>query len=611
MKLTVERLPESRVLLDIAADEDEFAKGMDRAYRRVANQVAVPGFRRGKAPRNVIERMYGREAVVEEAHKQMMTDLYRRALEQEELVPVGDPEVEIVAAEPLEFKVTLPVYPTIDPGPYADVRVDPVDAAVDEADVDVVIERLRKTHSPWVDPAEAGLEVGPDLVLERKSRTPREGDQVTIDYSVREGETPLGEPVTDAVFVLGESNLLERMREEIEKLHVGGTATFDVAYGEDDESVDPERRGKTYTYTVTLKGLKERDLLPLDDDFARTVAAVETLEELRKEIRNDLHQGKTADARAEVLNRIVERMAEGAAIELPAPMVDEAVEEDLRTFRSQLAQRRLSLEEYLRLSGQSEAELRAELRPAAARRLRNSLLLREVANREGIAVDDAEVNDEVDRLAAASAGAANSERVEEFYRSDSFRRVLRGDLFERRVTDRLIELATEGRGAVLNGWVEPESTGDGEAAAEAAGAGMSGAAELGEGAAGAASDREPDPTVTVEDARETEEGDGVTAVPADAAAEPGDDGEALDRALTLGTMPGQPGDLAEPAGAGDAAVAVDDVVAAPDAAQAAAAGHDRENATVAAQAPTDAVTPEEREARGEPDAAGSLPNPSV
>ncbi|MDP9365028.1 MAG: trigger factor, partial [Chloroflexota bacterium] len=492
MKLSVERLPESRVLLDIAADEDEFAKAMDRAFRKVANQAVVPGFRKGKAPRSVIERMYGRGVVVEEANQQVMSDLYRRALEQEELVPVGDPEVEIVATEPLAFKVTLPVYPTIDPGPYADVRVEPVDAAVDEAEVDEVVERLRRTQSPWVDPAEAGLEVGPDLVLERRGRTPREGDQVTVDYAVREGEESLGDPVTDAVFVLGESNLLERMRQEIEGLRVGETASFDVSFGEDDEDVDPERRGKTYRYEVTLKGLKERELLPLDDDLARTVADVDTLEELRREIRDDLRQGKTADARAAVLEQTLTKMADGAAIELPAPMIDEAVEEDVRGLRSQLAQRRLSMEEYLRLSGQDEAALRAELRPGAERRLRNSLLLREVAQREGIAVEDADVDAEVERLVGAAGEGPNRDRVQEFYRSDSFRRVLRNDLFERRVTDRVIELATEGRGAALNGWVEPEAEAEPEAG-EAAGA----AAEP----VATASDQEPDPTVSVAEAQ--------------------------------------------------------------------------------------------------------------
>lgn len=590
MKLSVERLPESRVLLDLAADDDEFAKAMDRAYRRVANQVAVPGFRRGKAPRNILERMYGHEIVVEEAHKQLMTDLYRRALEQEDLVPVGDPEVEIVEAEPLAFKVTIPIYPVIDPGPYTDARVESIDATVDNTAVDEVVERLRKTHSPWVDPVKPGLEVGPDLVLERKGRTPRDGDQVTVDYTVHEGETPVGEPVTDAVFVLGESNLLDQMREKIEKLRVGESTTFDVAFSEDDESIDPDRRGKTFSYAVTLKGLKERDLLPLDDDFARTAAEVDTLDELRREIRDDLHQGKTAEARGEVLNLIIDRMAETATIELPAPMVDEAVEEDLRSFRGRLAQQRVSLEEYLRLSDQTEDDLRVEFRPAAARRLRNSLLLREIAKREEIAVTPEEVDAEVDRLATASRAGADPERLAQFYSSDYFRNILRGDLFERRVTDRLIDLATEGRGAVLNGWVEPEPEPEPESSPDTAAL----AAPVGpvdEPAGGATSGQEPDPAPSAEDP-----GPGASSAPT-----------ALDDSLTLATMPGQPADLAEsptPVGS-DAPESSDDVVTtqSPD-------GDAISPDPDEAETPPASTTPEEREAQGEPGAGGSLPNPT-
>jgi len=527
VKLTVERLPESRIQLDITADDDEFQKAMNRAYRRVSNQVAVPGFRRGKAPRNVIERVYGREVVVEEANRQMMTDLYRQALADEDVVPVGDPEVEIVTAQPLAFKVTVPVYPTIDPGPYGDARVDSADAAVDDAAVDEVIERLRKAHSPWVDPPEGALEVGSDLVLERKGRTPAEGDQVVLDYRVREGDAEVGEPVEDATFVLGESNLLPRLREEIEKLHAGESSEFEVNFDADDETIDPERRGKTYTYAMTLKSLKERELVPLDDDFARTVAEVDSMDELRQAVRDDIHQGKTADARSGVLNQTIERMAETATIELPAPMVDQALDDDLKAFQNQLLQRRSSLEEYLRLTGQSEAELREEMRPAAHRRLRDSLLLREIAKREEIAVDETEVEAELDRLASASTGGAESDRMRDFYRSDYFRGVLRGDLFERRVTERLIEIATEGRGAVINGWVEPVPAPVNEAPDADVPAAADAAAEDVSVASG--SDQEPDPTVTAEEA-----GEAVAA-----------DSPALDDALTTGAMPGQPGDLAE------------------------------------------------------------------
>lgn len=568
MKLTVERLPESQVLLDIAADEDEFAKAMDRAYRQVARQVAVPGFRKGKAPRAMIERLYGREVFLEEANKDLMTDLYRRALEQEELRPVGEPAVEVVETEPLAFKVTLPVYPTVDPGPYREVRVEPVDAAVDEAAVDEAVEQLRRAQSPWVDPADSGLAVGADLVLERQSRTPREGDQVTIDYTVHEGEETAEEPVEDAVFVLGESGLLDQLEERIKGLRVGESASFEITFGADDESVDADLRGKTLAYSVTLKGLKERDLIPLDDEFAREAGEVESLEELRAKLRDDLHQRKTAEARVEVLNRVIAAVADGATIELPAAMVDEAVEDDLRAMRNRLARQGLAFEAYLRLAEQTEEGLRQEQRPIAERRLRNTIVLREIAEREGIAVEDDDLNAEIDRLAGVAAAAPDPRRLQDLYRSDYFRGVLRNDLFERRLSERLLEIATEGRGAVLNGWVEPEPT----SAVESGGA------------------------------------DTQDEAPAAATA---DGSSAADQALTLGTMPGQPGDTAE-TGVAEAAAAVGviDVAAEPDAAQAAAAGHDRESAVVAAEAPADAVTPDEAEAIGEPGQGGSLARPT-
>lgn len=456
MKLLVERLPESQVLLDIAADDDEFAKAMERAYRQVGRQVVVPGFRRGKAPRGIIERQYGRSVFLEEANKELMTDLYRRALEQEALRPVGEPEVEVVATEPLAFKVTVPVYPTVDPGAYTEVRLEPIDAAVDEAAVDEAVEALRRAESPWVDPAEGGFEVGADLVLAAKKRTPRDGDQVTIDYRVREGEETAEEPVEDAVFVLGESGLLDQLEERIRGLNVGESASFDIAFGEDDATVDRDLQGKTLAYDVTLKGLKEKELLPLDDDFARNAAEVETLAELRGQIRDDLHQRKTAEARSGLLNQTITAMAEVAEVPLPGAMIDEAVAEDLRAQRARLSRQEISFESYLRLMGQTEEELMAELRPAAERRLRNSLVLREIAKREGIAIEETDLDSEVDRLSAAAAAAPDPRRVEQLYRSGYFRDVLRNDLFERRLSERLLAIATEGRGAVVNGWVEPK-----------------------------------------------------------------------------------------------------------------------------------------------------------
>jgi trigger factor len=450
----MERLSESRVQLEITAEEEESAEAMRRAVRKVGNQITLPGFRKGKAPKAMIEQMYGPEVFLEEANRFLMSDLYRQALEREDLVPVGDPSVDISSSEPLSFTVVVPVYPEIDPGAYQDVRIEPIDAAVDDAAVDELVEELRKSHSPWIDPQGEGLQVGAGLELTPKSRHPRDGDQITIDYTVQEEGANVEEPVVDAVFVLGESGLLQPIEDGIRGLRVGETTGFSVPFAED-ESIDESLRGKTLSYSVTLKGLKERDLLPLDDDFAKTAGDVDTLDELRSNLREELHQTRTAEARREALAQIIGKMVEGATIDLPDPMIDRAVEDDLRRLRGRLAQQGVPLEAYLRGVGQSEDELQEEMRPAAQERLRNSLLLRAIAEREGIAVGDEDVDAAVERISLAAQSSEQPKQAEAFARSDYVRGMLQSELFERRLTDRLVEIATEGRGAVVNEWTAP------------------------------------------------------------------------------------------------------------------------------------------------------------
>lgn len=440
MKVTTERLPESLVRLEIAAEPEESALAVEKAYRKISRDIQIPGFRKGKVPRHMLERLVGREVWVEEANKGLIDDLYRKALQQEELVPVGDPELELVAAEPLEFKVTVPVYPTADPGDYAAVRVEPVDASVDEAKVDEVIEQLRLTQSPWVDPAEP--------------RTPKDGDQITVDIHIKDGDEDFQPPVEDAIFVLGESSLIPELRTAIDGLKVDESATVDIAFpDEGDDAPQDRRRGKTLSYTVTLKELKERDLLPLDDDFAKTYAQADSFEALRERTRGNLHAERTGEARTEAINAIIDQIAEGATVEVPAAMVDDAVAEEVARLRQRLSYSGVPLEAYLRRAEQTEDQLREDLRPNAAKRLRNSLILRQVAEREGIEVSDEELQNEIETLIADMPGR---DEAREVYRtSDYLRSTLRNDLYDRRLTDRLIEIATEGRGAVVNGWVAP------------------------------------------------------------------------------------------------------------------------------------------------------------
>lgn len=431
MKITVEHLPQSTVRLDIAADPEEFDAALERAFRRISQQVQVPGFRPGRAPRALVERRVGRELIVAEAQRELMDRLYREALQQHRLTPVAEPEVEIYQDEPLAFRVEVQVYPQVDLDGYRDIRVEPREVEVTEEEIDQVIEGLRRSRAVWKTPDEP--------------RQPRDGDQVIVDIEAYEGEQPFQEPLRQATFVLGESNLFAEIDQAIRSLLPKESAEFDIAFAEEDERVSPELRGKTLHYRVTVHEVREAELPEVNDEFAQSLG-VATLSELRDRVRRDLLREKAQAARAQVLEQSVQRLLEVATVELPPALVERQVAADVERLREQLRQRGSSLDEYLRFQGKTLEEFKEELRPQAEARLRRYLVLEAFAEAEGIAVSEEELVAEIERLALAS---GSPEQFRAFYSVPSVRSYLADELHERKVSERLLELVTEGRGAVI------------------------------------------------------------------------------------------------------------------------------------------------------------------
>jgi trigger factor len=431
VNVAVERLPASQVLLDITTDEQEFEKALDRAYRKVVGQVRLPGFRPGKAPRRIVEQLLGREVLIEQADRDLLEPLYQRALEQEQITPIGEPDVEVYQAEPLAFKVTVPVYPTVELGDYTGVRVEPRQVEVGDERVAEVLERLREQHSPWEEPA--------------APRPAREGDQVTVDVAVKQGEEDYREPLEDGVFVLGKDTLFPQLRETLVGMTPGEERQVRISFAEDDEQAEADMRGKTLDYRVALKGVKEQRPLPLDDDFARKASdgKVEMLDALRDRVREDLLAAERQRARNEVGGEVVNALGALATVELPEVMVAKQLDTEIEQLRERLQGQGQTLEGQLRLEGKTLEGLREELAPEAARRLRNSLVLREIAAREGISVSAADVDAEIERLVAL---AEDPEQMRPLYSSRYVKNMLETDLFDRKLLDRAIAIATAGRG---------------------------------------------------------------------------------------------------------------------------------------------------------------------
>jgi trigger factor len=431
VRVNVERRPGSTVSIDIFADDDEFAVAVDKAYRKIARDVTLPGFRKGKAPRHIIEGMIGRDAIVEEAGRDMMEDLYRRAFEQESLIPVGEPQVGLLQAEPIGFNVVIEVFPTVTLGDYRSVRVEPREVTVEESEVEDVLDQLQKTHAEFI-PLET-------------PRMPIDGDQIVIDMEVYDGEELFQPPATDSTFILGESAMFESIAEAIKMMMPGSTAELTLAFDEDDETVNPQLWGKTLRYVITLKEVNTRVLPERDDALAAKVGDFATFDELIDRIREDLLRNKAVETRAAVVTEVINAMAETCEVEVPKAMVDKEIESEVMQFRSRLAQQGIQLEQYLQTNRQTLEDLQEEIRPNAARRIRNSVVLQEIAKAEELVVTDEDIAGEIERMAGP---AENADRLRTLYQSDYFRGLLENEMFDRKVSEHVVSIATEGRGAI-------------------------------------------------------------------------------------------------------------------------------------------------------------------
>lgn len=424
-------MPGSVVNLDIAADPEEFRAAVEKTFREVAREASIPGFRKGKAPRQVLERMIGRDAIVAEAGRNMMDDLYQRALEEQDLRPVSEPMVDIYNEDPIAFRVVVEVFPTVELGDYKSVRIEPRDVDVTDEEVEEELEELLKSHSEWIEVPVA--------------RAPQEGDQVVIDLEVFEGDEHFQEPAENAEFVLGESSLFEALTEALKVMQPGTTSEVTLAFEEDDASVSPPLRGKTLRYVMTLKKVNMRKLPELTDEFVKEIGDFESVDELREEIRKDVLRNKAQEARNEVTQEAFDQLVEVSDVQVPATMVETELDQAVQQMRTRLQQQGLSLEDYLMFNGQTEEELRESFREDAEKRVRQSLVLQKISEIEGLEVTDEDIENEIENLVGSH---PNAERMRQLYRSDYFRGMLENEVHDRKLVEFIMDLVTEGKGPI-------------------------------------------------------------------------------------------------------------------------------------------------------------------
>lgn len=504
MNVTRELDSPTEVTLKISMDAEDEEPFLNRSYRRVVGRFSIPGFRRGKAPRSIVEQHLGRSALVQEALDFMIPESLDQVLREHEIRAFAEPQVQVVEMEPVSFTAIVPLEPAVDLGDFRSIRLQAPPVEIGPEDIDRVLQDLRYESAPW----------------EPANRPVAFGDLVTLNvHAVIGGDSVINDEGVDfipqqdnALPLPGFSIYIEGMREGQEK-------EFALTVPEDYQH--EAYAGLEARFQVTALSIKEKKLPELDDEFAKGVRdGFESLEALSDHVRQRLtEEGENAAQRelersslAEVRNR-----ATIAASDLVYQReVDSLREEQERALQGQ----RIDLATFLAYTGQTEADFLARLRLQAEERLATALIIRKLAEEEGLAVEQADVDEEVARLISISAAETSGE-MRRALQADGAQDSIRSTLLHRRVMARLVEIVTGAADAESAEAADVDAAA-GEAAATASDATPDAAAT--DEAVGESAETAGDASAAATDEATDTPADGADDTPAAQAAAPGDGG---------------------------------------------------------------------------------------
>ena len=427
--VTVSTRPEpgSKMVLEIEVQPDEVDRHFATAYKHVAERTKVPGFRPGKAPRHVIDRFVGRGSVLAEAMDHLVSDSYGAALDQTDVIPIDNPEIDLDPAglaegQGITFTATVPVRPDVQLGAYTGYSFGLEVPEVTDEQVGQVIEELREQQA---------------TLRPVDGRGAADGDIASVKFTgTIDGEPFEGGSADRLPLVIGEDRMIPGWEQQLIGLEIGGTKGFDITFP-DDYRVE-ELRGKEAHFEVELLDLREKLLPEVTDDFAKSVGDVETVDELRAEIRDAMEKRADAEARHAFGDRIIDFAVSNASVELPEVMVANEVEIMRDELQSRLGQQRIGLDQYLALAKQTPEELTNELREPATRRVKTLLVLSAIAEKEGIDASDEDIDAEI---AEQMARYGEDAKLREYLTSRRGRSYLRMTLRNRTLVETLVDRA--------------------------------------------------------------------------------------------------------------------------------------------------------------------------
>ncbi|MDD4334908.1 MAG: trigger factor [Desulfotomaculaceae bacterium] len=386
MKANAERIEKNTVQLEIELEAEQFDKAIDNAYRRLVQKYNVPGFRKGKTPKQIFERYVGKEIILEEAIESVVPEAYYKAVVETGIEPVDQPKLDVVQAEegkPVLLKATVLVKPEVILGQYKEIEVTKPSTDVSEEEIVKALDGLQQRHAKIITMEEGVI---------------KKGDTAVIDFVGKvDGETFQGGEGNEYPLEIGSGSFVAGFEDQLIDVLVGETVDVNVTFPEDYRAED--LAGKDAVFTVTVKAIRRKELTGLDDEFAKDVSEFDTLEELRIDIANRLKEAAEKRAEFQIRQEIVSKIVDGIELEIPEPMVESQLNDMLRNLESRINSQGATMENYLMYANTTLEELKDKMHPDAVWSAKTNLVMEAISRVEDIKATDEEIKEEAAKIA--------------------------------------------------------------------------------------------------------------------------------------------------------------------------------------------------------------------
>ena len=386
MSVKVEKLDNNMAKLIIEVAEADFEAAIDKAFQKQKKNITIPGFRKGKAPRQMIEKMYGKEIFFEDAANEVIPDAYEKAYDECGENIVSTPKIDVVqleAGKPFIFSAEVALKPDVTLGKYKGVKVDKIDTAVTDEEVDKAIDAERERNSRSISVTDRPVKDKDDIILDF------EGFVDGVAFNGGKGENY---PLT-----IGSGQFIPGFEDQLIGKEIGTECEVNVTFPEDYQS--DELKGKDATFKCTVKEIKEKELPELDDEFASEVSDFDTLDEYKADVRKKLEEKKATDARNAKEDAVIQAIIDDAKMDIPPAMLDTQKRQLAEEFAQRIQSQGLSFEQYMQFTGMTAETFMEQVEPQAKQRIESRLVLEAVAKAEGLEATEDDYNKEIEKMA--------------------------------------------------------------------------------------------------------------------------------------------------------------------------------------------------------------------